>query len=742
MIRPKFKDSFYVDVIDPDVVFVLGENEQHVLSGPIYKELAPLLGGDHTVSAIIDSLAGKVPAAHVRYALQKLEAGGYIVEADDSLPPQQAAFWHSLGTTTQIALRQLRQKKVTVRTAGAGQAEPLLKALDSLQVQVDNDEGDLLVVITDDYLREELAAINQQALASGQTWMPARLAGEAIWVGPLFVAQETACWACLAQPVRLNRPVETFIRNSKARGSETIQPGRASLQATVELGANLVATEVAKWIVQGQLEQLQHHLVTFNTLTMEMESHFVARRPHCLVCGQPREREVGPVTLNSQLKSGRPRPEEALARYERHVSPITGAVTHLVDVTPERNGLSYIYLAVHNFGQIGNNIRVLQRNMQGRSSGKGRTRTQAKLSAIGEAIERYAGVFRGETEPTVRATYEELGPQAIYPNDVWRFSQKQFENRVEWNRKQKSPYHIVFNPFDETLAIDWSPYWSLTNQKVRYYPTANSYYNHPDTSRMFASCDSNGAAAGPTFEDAVLSGIMELIERDCVAMWWYNRIRRPRVDLDSFDIPYVQQLLAYYRSINRSLWVLDISGDFGIPTFVAVSGRLDREVEDILIGLGADFDPQAALLQALSEVNQFLSDVFHENPDGTTHYYMDVEETVEWFKTAKMENHSYLVPDDSLQPKTSGDYPLIDNDDVLDDIEFCVQRAHELGIETLILDQSSPSLPVKVCRVLMPGMRHFWRRLGPGRLYDVPLKLGWLDRPLPEEALNSVSMFF
>jgi ribosomal protein S12 methylthiotransferase accessory factor len=39
-------------------------------------------------------------------------------------------------------------------------------------------------------------------------------------------------------------------------------------------------------------------------------------------------------------------------------------------------------------------------------------------------------------------------------------------------------------------------------------------------------------------------------------------------------------------------------------------------------------------------------------------------------------------------------------------------------------------------------MRHFWRRLGPGRLYDVPVKMEWLDQPLPEAEMNPFSIFF
>jgi ribosomal protein S12 methylthiotransferase accessory factor len=33
-------------------------------------------------------------------------------------------------------------------------------------------------------------------------------------------------------------------------------------------------------------------------------------------------------------------------------------------------------------------------------------------------------------------------------------------------------------------------------------------------------------------------------------------------------------------------------------------------------------------------------------------------------------------------------------------------------------------------------LRHFYRRFAPGRLYDVPVKLGWLDRPVRESDLN------
>jgi oxazoline/thiazoline synthase len=43
---------------------------------------------------------------------------------------------------------------------------------------------------------------------------------------------------------------------------------------------------------------------------------------------------------------------------------------------------------------------------------------------------------------------------------------------------------------------------------------------------------------------------------------------------------------------------------------------------------------------------------------------------------------------------------------------------------------------VPVARVIVPGLRHFYRRFAPGRLYDVPVKLGWIDRSVRESDLN------
>ena len=62
--------------------------------------------------------------------------------------------------------------------------------------------------------------------------------------------------------------------------------------------------------------------------------------------------------------------------------------------------------------------------------------------------------------------------------------------------------------------------------------------------------------------------------------------------------------------------------------------------------------------------------------------------------------------------------------------------ARRNGFDFLVLDRTRPDIGVPVVRVIVPGMRHFYRRFAPGRLYDVPVKLGLRDRPLAESELN------
>ena len=101
----------------------------------------------------------------------------------------------------------------------------------------------------------------------------------------------------------------------------------------------------------------------------------------------------------------------------------------------------------------------------------------------------------------------------------------------------------------------------------------------------------------------------------------------------------------------------------------------------------------------------------------------------------RLGDHPYLAPSGNrlISPDFSSKFDRLDN---RKQVMACVRLAKREGLDFLVLDQTRPDIEVPVVRVIVPGLRHFYRRYAPGRLYDVPVKLGLRDRPLSEDELN------
>jgi ribosomal protein S12 methylthiotransferase accessory factor len=134
------------------------------------------------------------------------------------------------------------------------------------------------------------------------------------------------------------------------------------------------------------------------------------------------------------------------------------------------------------------------------------------------------------------------------------------------------------------------------------------------------------------------------------------------------------------------------------------------------------------MLRSLTELSQFLSIGLMGGGSGD-------KSSLDGVTPLRLENYPFLVPTNEpvARPALDMEVPL---DSVREQVEACVEVARRAGYDFLVLDQTRPDVEVPVVRVLVPGLRHFYRRFGPGRLYDVPVKLGLLDRPLPESEMT------
>jgi ribosomal protein S12 methylthiotransferase accessory factor len=731
---PQFAPNFTVYVLPPDVVCLYSEDRKFFLHGELYCAIAFAIGeGGKSFQELAGKLERDFPADKIEEALKRLIERRYLVPASRNPADAVAGYWASLGLPPGIAEKNFGNCRVGIQTIDAPGATELGTALSELGVRVVKRSPDLTVTLVSDYLERRLAELNRQHISDQSRWLLAQPSGAFPLVGPLFSPGESACWTCLFDRMIRNREVKGFLDRGGARPVAVSPLARDTVGQS---GIQFTALEIAKAIATDFRTELHDHIVSLDLLGSTIAKHYVAARPQCPTCGRKKlqnpRRAPEPIELGPGAKlvmtSGGYRTVSSrttVARFRKHVSPLTGVVTRLERIEADLPMNTNFY-AAHNFSAPAQNVDQLRSGLTGGSFGKGSTAEQGEASALMEAIERYSGIFQGD-EIRVKRRFTDFAPgDGILPNDVLLYSDAQYRARQTPTREFDDTQPVP-DPADPSARLEWSPVWSLRDERFKYLPTGLLYFFYGGPQAFHA--DSNGCAAGNTLEEAIVQGFLELVERDSYAIWWYNRLQRAEVDLAQFDDSYVRDLQTQLAETGRRLWVLDVTSDLGVPTYVAILHWIQSGQENIEFGSGAHFDSRIALLRALTELNQFLSVGMMGGGTGE-------KSSLDGSTPLRLQDHPFLIPSGhpKVQPDSGSKFGPLDN--TRQQVDACVDIARRAGLDFLVLDQTRPDVEVSVARVIVPGLRHFYRRFGPGRLYDVPVKLGLLDRPRLESELT------
>jgi ribosomal protein S12 methylthiotransferase accessory factor len=734
--RPRLDPQYHAVIVEGRGALLLSDRGDRALSGRLFERLIPLLDGAASSADLATWLEPEHSPAEVFYTLSLLEAQGFLTSeaagATAGAPAQPPVSRSASGQPAAAAAMVILGALPTAACLAGLQRQALRRV----------DTAPVTLVLTDSYLRPELAALDAEVRAAGGVWLPARLARDAIWIGPVFRPGSGPCWQCLEHRLRRNRPLEyNLLRDSEGvRSVGSTIPGGAALDTAI----TMVAGACAAAIQQPSGVEFADAILAIELPRGIRRRHPTARRPQCSACGDgaayAQEAEA-PIVLAGGLKrsttGGGHRdmsPEETLARFDALVDSLTGVVQS-VELVPTA-AADVVRVCVARFGadpkwetgpMLGRGLR--------QSGGKGMTEAEARASSLGEAIERYSWAYQGD-EPRRLGSADELGADAIHPNDCMLFSDAQYAARATPGARA-SRWHLVPPPLDPRARIDWTPVWSLGGQCRRYLPTMLLYGGYPSPpERAYCIADPSGSAAGNSREEAVLQGLLELVERDALSIWWYNRIRRSAIALDGIDDPSVRRLVSRYERQGRTVWALDLTTDLGIPVVAAGSRRIAGAPEAILLGFGAHLDPTTALTRALLELAQIDVQVACAEREGRA-----LDPTLAgWLRDATVGNQPYLEPASGAETAPA-ELPRLATDDLRDDIGLCQQVLARAGSELLLLDQTRPDIGVPVVKVLAPGLRHFRPRLAPGRLYDVPVRLGWLAEARAEGELNPIPFF-
>lgn len=240
------------------------------------------------------------------------------------------------------------------------------------------------------------------------------------------------------------------------------------------------------------------------------------------------------------------------------------------------------------------------------ASGKGMTADSARVSALGEAVERYCG--------------------GIWPDELLRRS-----TRAELDSDSIDPRELVLYPDAAYATLPYDRYhdgarlgWVLGRDLGRDEPVAlpaqpvlMAYNLQPGEARL-CQVTSNGLAAGPTLPDAALRATYEVIERDAFISAWLLGLHGARIDPTSIELPEIDALLAAYHRRGVEIELYRLNTTLPVNCMIAIGVAADEtRLPAFVLGLGADHDAVAAARSALLEVAQVRPGLRYRMADRT-----------------------------------------------------------------------------------------------------------------------------
>jgi ribosomal protein S12 methylthiotransferase accessory factor len=158
--------------------------------------------------------------------------------------------------------------------------------------------------------------------------------------------------------------------------------------------------------------------------------------------------------------------------------------------------------------------------------------------------------------------------------------------------------------------LEWITGTNLMTGETTYIPFEAAALDRTQTGRFWQSSD--GLASGNTFDEAVLHGLLERIERDAYVLWQvaiHGRRDARCVAANCFDDPIMTDLQMRINAAGLRLRLFDITSDIGIPCYSALLGPADIAMRklrypDVTHGSGAHPKPVRAAIRAITEAAQ------------------------------------------------------------------------------------------------------------------------------------------
>ena len=259
---------------------------------------------------------------------------------------------------------------------------------------------------------------------------------------------------------------------------------------------------------------------------------------------------------------------------------------------------------------------------------------------------------------------------------------------------------IGLEPEQRMSSQDWIAASALGDERQVFFPSELVLRRPVPRRTGTRAAESNGVGAGPTYEDAIRSGLLEAIERDAVGLWWFGGAPARSLSPSIENSSQFRELLHTVRGdSDRRVWFLDLTNDLAVPVIAALSSEADGAA--VVAGFSAHPDPQTAVRSALLELcqmelaQQISLYKWREMPEDKL---QDMDRVwIERFRSLSVSNFPKLDRSlDANEPRSG--LPGVSEHDITAHLEG-------MGFASYVVNLTRPSINIPVARVLVPGLQ-------------------------------------
>ena len=317
-------------------------------------------------------------------------------------------------------------------------------------------------------------------------------------------------------------------------------------------------------------------------------------------------------------------------------------------------------------------------------SGKGISETNARISAIMESFER---CLAEQPEISINLSGVELNTQRINGT---------FESLCESYPTLYPDALLLPQPVAELTSLEWIMGHDLMNE-VEVLVPANAVFHPYDSqngTKLFRS-NTNGLASGNTIEEAVLHGLLEVIERDELSIAEYTRNPGTEIVLTESDgMNFKLKRKLEEAGILAKIWLLD--SDIEIPTVVvALDDTVLKDPALLVMGAGAHLSPEIAVSRAITEAAQSRVVQIHGAREDT-----DREQVVRTFGYDHMKKMTGYWYED-LEKVHMDELADNSSDTPAANIKTVLEQLDDIADGTIIVDLSR-EVDIPVIRAIIP----------------------------------------